>query len=59
MVPSSSLIILPTGMPVQPEITSPTMEASTNGRTSGFSPCSVSSSATACVYSVRSASAAV
>ncbi len=41
----SSFSILPTGMPVQPEITSPTICASTQTRISGFSPCSVSSSA--------------
>ena len=36
----SSFSILPTGMPVQPEITSPTICASTQTRISGVSPCS-------------------
>ncbi len=36
----SSCSILPTGMPVQPEITSPTICASTQTRISGVSPCS-------------------
>ena len=35
----SSFSILPTGMPVQPEITSPTICASTQTRISGVSPC--------------------
>ena len=40
----SSFSILPTGMPVQPEITSPTICASTQTRISGVSPCMTSSS---------------
>ena len=49
----SSFSILPTGMPVQPEITSPTMCASTQTRISGVSPCIASSSALSLPSSAR------
>jgi hypothetical protein len=48
--------ILPTGTPVQPEITSPTIEASTATRTSGVSPCSRSSAPVSSPSSARSVS---
>ena len=44
MVAISSFIILPTGMPVQPEITSPTICASTQTRIRPASPCRPESS---------------
>ncbi len=44
MVAISSFIILPTGMPVQPEMTSPTICASTQTRIRPSSPCSAESS---------------
>ena len=51
----SSFTILPTGMPVQAEITSPTIWASTHTRISGVSPCSASSSALSRPRSARNA----
>ena len=44
----SSFSILPMGMPVQAETTSPTICASTQTRISGVSPCSCSSSVFEC-----------
>ena len=51
----SSRNILPTGMPVQAEITSPTICASTQTRISGVSPCNCSSSAFSSASSARRA----
>ena len=52
----SSLSILPTGMPVQAEMTSPTICESTHTRMSGASPCTTSSSPFNLASSWRNAS---
>ena len=55
----SSCCILPTGMPVQAEMTSPTICVSTQTRMSGESPCNASSSAFSFSSSARRAAESV